>query len=77
MNIINLYSIFFILIRSNSPDFRQRMPRSAFKPSQRARDQLVDDTADILSTMFKTRRAVYQTNYLSQQVETIPSKKIN
>jgi hypothetical protein len=53
------------------------MPRSAFKPSQRARDQLVDDTADILSTMFKTRRAVYQTNYLSQQVETIPSKKIN
>jgi hypothetical protein len=52
------------------------MPRSTFKSLRRTREQLVDDTADILATMVKTRQSIYQTNYLSQQVKDILSNKI-
>jgi len=38
------------------------------KPPRREQTQLVDDAADILASMIKTRRTIHETNFLAQQV---------
>jgi hypothetical protein len=48
---------------------RDVRPRSAFKLTRHEHDQLIDDTADILATMVKSRRSIQEPNILTQQVK--------
>ncbi|UJR25103.1 hypothetical protein I4U23_006463 [Adineta vaga] len=48
-------------------DFRRETSKPAFKLSRTQQNQLVDDTANILATMVKTRRSIYETNLSLQQ----------
>lgn len=45
---------------------RDIRPRSAFKLTRHEQNQLIDDTADILASMVKSRRGINETNLLTQ-----------
>ncbi|CAF0743262.1 unnamed protein product [Rotaria sordida] len=50
---------------------RDSRARSTFKLTRHEQDQLIDDTADILASMVKSRRSIHETNLLGQQTPTI------
>lgn len=61
-----------LLSRSSSSCSGQRdvRPRSAFKISRHEKDQLVDDAANLLANMVKTRQSIYDSNSPLPQVES-------
>jgi hypothetical protein len=59
---------------STSTINRDNRPKSAFKITRHEQDQLIDDTADILATMVKSRRAVQEPTVLTPQVNTYKRK---
>lgn len=62
---------------SNSPT-RDVRARSSFKQTRHEQNQMIDDTADMLATMVKTRRANLDANILTQQsLSTYNSRNTN
>ncbi|CAF0974361.1 unnamed protein product [Rotaria sp. Silwood1] len=61
------------IIRSSSSCgvYRDGRPRSTFKLTRHEQNQLIDDAADILASMVKSRRSIYETSLLEQQTPTI------
>ena len=57
-------------IRTHSRALRHDLSRS----TNYHRDQMVEDTANILATMVKARRTIFNTNLLSEQVECLSVK---
>ena len=53
---------------STSTINRDHRPKSAYKLTRHEQDQLIDDTADILATMVKSRRSVQEPNLSTPQV---------
>ena len=50
-------------------NFENETSKSALKTSRREQDQIIDDTANILASMVKTRRSIYEKYILSQRVK--------
>ncbi|CAF1415212.1 unnamed protein product [Adineta steineri] len=63
---------------TNTREFRRDIPKPAFKLSRVEQNRLIDNTANILATMINTRRSIYETSFLSQQMpHTYVSRNTN
>ncbi|CAF4592497.1 unnamed protein product [Rotaria sp. Silwood1] len=59
------------LSRTTSLEFQKRTSKSASKLSRHEQNQLIDNTANILASMIKTRRSIYEKYLLSQQTPAV------
>ena len=58
-----------------SHELQKRTSKSALKSSRQQQNHLVDNAADILASMIKTRRSMYEKYLLSQQVKPFITRK--
>ncbi|CAF0884487.1 unnamed protein product [Rotaria sordida] len=56
---------------ATSLEFQKRTSKSASKLFRHEQDQLIDNTANILASMIKTRRSIYEKYLLSQQTPAV------
>ncbi|CAF2651593.1 unnamed protein product [Rotaria sp. Silwood2] len=56
---------------TSSLEFQKRASKSASKRSHHEQNQLIDNTANILASMIKTRRSIYEKYLLSEQTPAV------